>query len=78
MIDPYTFFKEKKILIVGLGMTGISAASMLLGFGGKILAVDNNINLDSEDIYKRIVNKGSQRIKNREKYLEIGSYEDQS
>ncbi|MFC2144902.1 UDP-N-acetylmuramoyl-L-alanine--D-glutamate ligase [Actinomycetota bacterium] len=71
MIDPDTFFKEKKILIVGLGMTGISAASMLLGFGGKIFAVDNNINLDNEDIYKRIVDKSFQGIKNRNRYLEI-------
>ena len=71
MIDPDTFFKEKKILIVGLGMTGISASSMLLGFGGKILAVDNNINLDSEDIYKRIVGNSSLGIKNRDRSLEI-------
>jgi UDP-N-acetylmuramoylalanine--D-glutamate ligase len=71
VIDPDTFFKEKKILIVGLGMTGISAASMLLEFGGKILAIDNNINLNSEDIYKKIIKNGSQGTKNREKYLEI-------
>ncbi len=53
MIDPDTFFKDKKILVIGLGMTGISAASMLMGFGGKILAVDNNADLDREDIYIR-------------------------
>jgi len=70
-MDPDTFFKDKKILVIGLGMTGISAASMLMGFGGKILAVDNNADLDREDIYKRIVKNSPGDIKNSGRYLEI-------
>ena len=70
-MDPDTFFKNKKILVTGLGMTGISAASVLMGFGGKILAVDNNVNLDREDIYKRIVKNSPQEMKNSSRYLEI-------
>ncbi len=71
MIDPNTFFKDKKTLIIGLGMTGISAASVLMGFGGRVLAVDNNIDLDREDIYKRILKNGPPGIKNCSRYLEI-------
>jgi len=71
VIDLDTFFKCKKILITGLGMTGISAASMLMGFGGKVLAVDNDVNLDREDIYKRIVKNSPPEMKNSSKYLEI-------
>jgi UDP-N-acetylmuramoylalanine--D-glutamate ligase len=70
-MDPDTFFKCKKILIIGLGMTGISTASILMGFGGKILAVDNNVNLDREDIYKRIVKNCSPEMKKSGRYLEI-------
>ncbi|MEE8324467.1 MAG: UDP-N-acetylmuramoyl-L-alanine--D-glutamate ligase [Candidatus Humimicrobiaceae bacterium] len=70
-MDPDTFFKDKKILVIGLGMTGISAASMLMGFGGKILAIDNNADLDREDIYKRIVKNSPGDIKNSRRYLEI-------
>ena len=68
-MDPDTFFKNKKILVIGLGMTGVSAASILMGFGGKILAVDNNVNLDREDIYNRIVNNSPKEMKNSGRYL---------
>ncbi len=70
-MDPDTFFKDKKILVIGLGMTGISAASMIMGFGGTILAVDNNADLDREDIYKRIEKNNPAEIKNCRSYLEI-------
>ena len=52
-------------------MTGISTASILMGFGGKILAVDNNLNLDREDIYKRIVKNCPPDMKKSCRYLEI-------
>jgi len=71
VIDPDNFFKDKKILIIGLGMTGISTASKLMGFGGKILAIDNNVDLDREDIYKRIVKNNPPEMKNSGVYLEI-------
>lgn len=52
-------------------MTGISAASILMGFGGRVLAVDNNVKLDREDIYKRIVKNSLPETKNNGRYLEI-------
>jgi len=71
VVDPDTFFKDKKILVIGLGMTGISAASILMGFVGKILAVDNNVNLDREDIYNRIVKNGPPGMGNNGRFLEM-------
>jgi len=61
VIDSDIFFKDKKILVAGLGMTGISAASTLIRLGGRVVAVDNNINLDRDDICSRIAKKNIAR-----------------
>jgi UDP-N-acetylmuramoylalanine--D-glutamate ligase len=41
-------FQRKKILVMGLGMTGLNTSRTLAGLGNHIIAFDNNTSLDPE------------------------------
>jgi UDP-N-acetylmuramoylalanine--D-glutamate ligase len=54
-------FQKKKILVMGLGLTGVNTARTLAGLGNHITAFDNNTSLDpgNLDLYTGAVTEGS-------------------
>jgi len=54
MINIDIIFLKKKILVIGLGVTGISVIRRMLDLGNDVIALDNNISLDTEIICSSI------------------------
>jgi len=54
MKDIDIIFNQKKIIVMGLGITGIPVTKMLMELGNHIVAFDNNTGLDRDEIYSRI------------------------
>ena len=47
-------FKNKKVLVIGTGLSGIAATKLLNQMNGLVILYDSNINLDKEEIYQKI------------------------
>ena len=47
----------KKILVFGSGISGESAAALLVNNGGRVILYDGNDKLDREEILERILRK---------------------
>lgn len=50
-------FKNKKVLVIGTGISGIAATELLNKMNGKVILFDGNTNLDKEEIYHKIGGK---------------------
>ncbi len=57
-------FDGKKILIIGAGLSGISAAELLTGTGSEVILYDANVkgNLSNEDIMKKLPGNFTGRV----------------
>ena len=44
-------FKNKKVLVIGTGLSGIAATKLLNQMNGLVILYDSNITLDKEEIY---------------------------
>lgn len=53
---------SNKVLVAGLGKSGISAAKLLLSAGGEVLLYDGNENLNEEDILSKFEEEYISRI----------------
>jgi len=58
MKDIDIIFNQKKIMVMGLGVTGIPVARKLKDLGNHIIAFDNNTGLDRDLIYSGIGKNG--------------------
>jgi len=58
MKDIDIIFNQKKIMVMGLGVTGIPVARKLKDLGNHIVAFDNNTGLDRDIIYSGIEKNG--------------------
>jgi len=58
MKDIDIIFNQKKIMVMGLGVTGIPVARKLKDLGNHIIAFDNNTGLDRDIIYSDIEKNG--------------------
>ena len=54
MKDIDIIFHKKKIMVMGLGVTGIPVIKKLLGLGNRVTAFDNDTSLDRKKIYSDI------------------------
>jgi UDP-N-acetylmuramoylalanine--D-glutamate ligase len=50
--DKINFFKGKKVIVVGLGKSGISVIRKLSLIAGEVLAIDNNPLIDAEPHFR--------------------------
>lgn len=58
MKDINIIFNQKKIIVMGLGITGIPVTKMLMELGNHIVAFDNDTGLNRDEIYSRIGKTG--------------------
>ncbi|MEA2016334.1 MAG: UDP-N-acetylmuramoyl-L-alanine--D-glutamate ligase [Actinomycetota bacterium] len=63
MEKKFDFIKNKNLLVIGLGKTGISVIKKLAGLCSSITALDNNPDLDLKDLFKGIKSKGKKNLK---------------
>lgn len=50
-------FKDKKVCVIGTGISGIGAANLLTSLGADVCLYDGNKNIDTDKIKEKLENK---------------------